>query len=236
MTSVLVTGAGGFIGGHLVARLREQGVEQHPWRGPGAAGRVAPALRRCRQPVCGPAGAGGVPERLRGRRHRLQPRRRHGRHGLHREQQGAVHALGADLHAHARGGRARAGVRRFFYSSSACVYAAGKQGSPEVSRCGRPTPTRPCPRTATAGRSCSASACAATTARTSASRPASPATTTSTVRTAPRTAAGRRPRPPSAARWPRPSSAARARSRSGETASRRAASRTSTTAWTARCA
>ena len=27
MTNVLVTGAGGFIGGHLVARLREQGVE-----------------------------------------------------------------------------------------------------------------------------------------------------------------------------------------------------------------
>ena len=43
-----------------------------------------------------------------------------------------MHAVGADLHAHARGGPPTAGVQRFFYSSSACVYAAGKQESPEV--------------------------------------------------------------------------------------------------------
>ena len=51
-------------------------------------------------------------------------------------------------------------------------------------------PIRRCPRTATAGRSCSASGCAGTSAKTSAWRPAWRATTTSTVRTAPR----RRPR------------------------------------------
>ncbi len=42
----------------------------------------------------------------RGRRRgavRLQPRRRHGRHGVHREQQGRLHALGAHQHAHADG-------------------------------------------------------------------------------------------------------------------------------------
>ena len=38
---------------------------------------------------------------------RVQPRGRHGRHGLHREQQGAVHALGADQHAPADGGARR---------------------------------------------------------------------------------------------------------------------------------
>ena len=86
----------------------------------------------------------------------------------------------------------KAGVERFFYSSSACVYAAEHQTSPEVVALRRRTPTRPCPRTATAGRSCSASGCAATSRRTSASRPASPATTTSTGPTAPGTAAARR--------------------------------------------
>ena len=61
-----------------------------------------------------------------GASHDLQPRRRHGRHGLHREQQGPVHAQRADQHAHAGGGT-EAGVERFFYASSACVYNADKQ-------------------------------------------------------------------------------------------------------------
>ena len=75
-----------------------------PRRGPRPPRRVAPALRRRRQPVVRPPGPGRVRACLRGRRHRLQPRRRHGRDGVHREQQGPVHALGADLDAHARGG------------------------------------------------------------------------------------------------------------------------------------
>ncbi len=58
----------------------------------------------------------------------------------------------------------------------------------------RRTPIRPCRRTATAGRSCSASACAGISARTSGSRREWRAITTSTVRTAP-TKAGARRRP-----------------------------------------
>ena len=106
-------------------------------------------------------------------------------------------------HTHMLVAAREAGVERFFYSSSACVYAA-EQADVARGRAAarRPTPTRPCPRTATAGRSCSASGCAATSARTSASRPGSPATTTSTGPTAPATAAGRRRPPPSAARSP----------------------------------
>ena len=65
---------------------------------------------------------------------------------------------------------------------------------------GRGRLSRACPRTATAGRSCSASACAATSARISACTRAWRASTTSTARTAPGKAAARRRRPPSAAR------------------------------------
>ena len=81
-----------------------------------------------------------------------------------------LHALGADQHAHAAWPRATHGVERFFFASSACVYAADKQTDADVVAAARKrTPTRRCRRTATAGRSCSASACAGTSARTSAS-------------------------------------------------------------------
>ena len=178
-----------------------------------------------------PRPARALPQGRQGRRDGLQPRRRHGRHGLHREQQGRVHAVGADQHAPADG---RQGRRRRSASSTPPRPASTTATS-------RPTPNvtalqgsrrlpGACPRTATAGRSSSASACAGTSARTSASRPASPATTTSTARTAPGTAAARRRRPRSAARSSRPSSRASTRSRSGATASRPASSCTSTTA------
>ena len=61
-------------------------------------------------------------------------------------------------------------------------------------------PIRPCPRTATAGRSFSASACAATSRGLRPGDAGAPAFTTSTARTAPGTAAAKRRRPPSAAR------------------------------------
>ena len=66
-------------------------------------------------------------------RHRwgLSTGRRHGRNGLHREQQGPLHAHRAHQHPHA-GGRPRCGVERFFYSSSACVYNGDKQKEYEV--------------------------------------------------------------------------------------------------------
>ena len=87
-----------------------------------------------------------------------------------------------------------AAVDRFFFSCSACVYAADKQVDADVTALKEPTPTPPCPRTATAGRSCSASGCAGTSARTSASRRELPATTTSTAPTAPATVGARRRR------------------------------------------
>ena len=69
--------------------------------------RVVPALRRRREPPArspAPRGLqGGVLQRATG----LPVRVRHGRHGLHRDAQGRVHALGADQHAHAGRGQGR---------------------------------------------------------------------------------------------------------------------------------
>ena len=64
------------------------------------------------------------------------------------------------------------GCERYFYASSACIYPDYRQTrSRQPGPQGEPTPTRPCPRTDTGGRSSSASGCAGTSGRTSASRP-----------------------------------------------------------------
>jgi hypothetical protein len=164
----------------------------------------------------------------------LQPRRRHGRHGLHREQQGLC-MLSVLINTHmlmaAKRSRRRALLLRVV---GLRLQRRQADRRPDVTASRKRTPTPRCRRTATAGRSCSASACAATSARTSASPRASRATTTSTARTAPTTAAARRRRPRSAARSSPPSSPASTRSRSGATASRPARSCTSTTASRAR--
>ena len=100
---ILVAGGGGFIGGHLVARLLDEGhagprVDIKPidewYQVFGDVENVVADLKD--RDACDAA--------CRGRRRRLQPRRRHGRHGLHREQQGPVHAQRADQHAPAAGG------------------------------------------------------------------------------------------------------------------------------------
>ena len=99
--TVLVAGGGGFIGGHLVADLLRQGlavraVDRKPFAEwyqvhPDADNRIGDLSELARRA-----------RRVRGRRHGLQPRRRHGRHGVHRDQQGAVHAQRPDQHPPAR--------------------------------------------------------------------------------------------------------------------------------------
>jgi GDP-D-mannose 3', 5'-epimerase len=131
MTSVLVTGAGGFIGGHLVARLREdgvgdvRGVDRAPlsqWyqRFPDVDRRCADLrdLAACRSACDGvdvvynlAADMGGM--------------------GFI-ENNKALCMLSVLVSTHMLEAAREAGVQRFFYSSSACVYAAGKQESPEV--------------------------------------------------------------------------------------------------------
>ena len=131
MDVALVTGAGGFIGGHLVRRLRDEGVSRiravdvkpvDEWY------QVFPdvesvqanleLLDECRRAVEGvdtvfnlAADMGGM--------------------GFI-ENNKALCMLSVLVSTHVLVASRDAGVERLFYSSSACVYAAGKQSSPEV--------------------------------------------------------------------------------------------------------
>ena len=131
MTSVLVTGAGGFIGGHLVARLREQGVEQvrgvdrvplEQWHQ-----RFDDVDNRCadlQEPTACRSACEGVDVV-----YNLAADM--GGMGFI-ENNKALCMLSVLISTHMLEAARQAGVQRFFYSSSACVYAAGKQESPEV--------------------------------------------------------------------------------------------------------
>jgi GDP-D-mannose 3', 5'-epimerase len=131
MSRVVVTGAGGFIGGHLVARLREDGVEQiravdrvpvEDWyqRFDDVENCCADLQEKesCRAATEGmdvvynlAADMGGM--------------------GFI-EKNKALCMLSVLISTHMLDAAHHAGVQRFFYSSSACVYAAGKQESPDV--------------------------------------------------------------------------------------------------------
>ena len=227
---VVVAGAGGFIGGHLVADLQRPGyrrlraVDIKPLESGISSSRTStiasstcgvatPARRRCAAPGS-----------------RLQPRLRHGRHGIHRDAQGRVHDLGADQHPHADGGARSQGAS----ASSIRLRRA----------CTRPTSRRPPTSAAEGGGRVSGDAggrvrvgeavrrahVPALHARISVSRRASPVITTSTARSVPMKAAARRRRRRSAAKSSPHSCPARTRSKCGATANRRGASCTSTTA------
>jgi nucleoside-diphosphate-sugar epimerase len=131
MDAALVTGAGGFIGGHLVRRLRDEGVSRiravdvkpvDEWYQvfPEAENVRAnlEQIDECHRAVDGidtvfnlAADMGGM--------------------GFI-ENNKALCMLSVLVSTHMLVASRDAGVERFFYSSSACVYAAGKQSTPEV--------------------------------------------------------------------------------------------------------
>jgi GDP-D-mannose 3', 5'-epimerase len=131
MRNVLVTGAGGFIGGHLVARLRDvgvgrvRGIDRVPleaWHQcfddvesrQGDLQDLATCERACEgvdtvfNLAADMGGMGFI------------------------ENNKALCMLSVLISTQMLEAARQAGVERFFYSSSACVYAAGKQESPEV--------------------------------------------------------------------------------------------------------
>src|ERR671911_366532 len=131
MHSALVTGAGGFIGGHLVRRLRDEGVSRiravdmkppHEWYQvvPDVENVVAnlELIDECRRVTEGVDSVFNLAADMGGM-------------GFI-ENNKALCMLSSLVSTHMLMAARDAGVERFFYSSSACVYAAGKQSSPEV--------------------------------------------------------------------------------------------------------
>ena len=150
---IVVAGGGGFIGGHLIAELRRQNywrirsVDIKPleeWY------QVYDEVENCRRRLkdaCA-RGAAKAPRRL-------QPGGRHGRHGLHREQQGPVHAVGADQHAPAAWPAARPKSNGSSTPAPPASTTPTSSQTPMSFRSRKRTPIPPCRKTATVGKSSS---------------------------------------------------------------------------------
>lgn len=134
MKRILVNGAGGFIGGHLVKRLKEQGywvrgadIKSHEFtvsaadefvvgdlRDPRVAARVVRAIDEVYQLAADMGGAGYI---------------------FTGEHDAAVMHNSATVNLNTLEYGRRAGVRKFFYSSSACIYPEYNQRDPENPKC-----------------------------------------------------------------------------------------------------
>jgi NAD(P)-dependent dehydrogenase (short-subunit alcohol dehydrogenase family) len=222
---ILVTGAGGFIGHHLVTALKQRGywvrgvdIARPEYTDADADEFELRDLRRLDECLLA----------TRGIDHVYALAADMGGMGFISTNHATILRNNALINIHTLEAARMNGASRYLFSSSACVYPEHLQAAADVAPLKEETPTRPTRRTPTAGRSSSPSACACTTAASSGSRRRSSAFTTSTAPTGPTTAAARRCLRHCAGRWPRSSRAGR--SRCGATGSRRGRSAMSTTA------
>jgi GDP-D-mannose dehydratase len=228
MRTALVCGAGGFIGSHLVRRLKSEGFWvrgvdlKHPEFSPTAADDFVQGDLR------DPLLCRAITDRRFDEVYQLAADMGGAGYIFTGENDADIMHNSATINLNMLDALARSGVGRVFYSSSACIYPERNQTDPDNPNCAEDSAYPAAPDTNTAGRSCSASASTSPMAATTACRSTSPASTTSSAPKAPGAAARRRPRPPSAARSPRRRTAAP--SRSGATAARPAPSSTSTNA------
>src|SRR4051794_21242247 len=131
---ILVTGAGGFIGGHLVRKLKAEGqwvraadLKQHEYaalpsdefilgdlRDPAVVGRVVEGIDEVYQLAADMGGAGYLFTGV------------HDATVMHNSAMINLNTLELGV---------QAGVRRFFYSSSACIYPEHNQRDPENPKC-----------------------------------------------------------------------------------------------------
>jgi len=134
LKKVLVCGAGGFIGGHLVKRLKSEGlwvravdIKDHEYatppadefirgdlRDPDVARKVVEGIEDMYQLAADMGGAGYI---------------------FTGEHDAAVMHNSATINLNMLEFGTRAGVKRFFYSSSACIYPAYNQTDPDNPKC-----------------------------------------------------------------------------------------------------
>ena len=166
--TILVAGAGGFIGGHLVADFVSRGykdiraVDIKPfdewYQVFDGVGNVTADLKEL----------DACQEACRGANQVYNMAADMGGMGFI-ENNKAMCMLSVLINTHLLMAAREAGVDRFFYASSACVYNAEKQLDYDVTALKEEDAY---PATATAGKDCSRNGCAGTSVKTSASRPA----------------------------------------------------------------
>jgi len=194
---VLVTGAGGFIGGALVASLRVQGYKRiravdikplnHWYQRFGDVENLSLDLNEKQNCETSAKGARDI--------YNLAANM--GGMGFI-EKNKALCMLSVLINTQMLQAALKYGVARYFYSSSACVYNGDKQTSFEAPLLKKQMPIPRWPKTDTAGKSCFPSACAVISARTSAYTPEWRASTMSTARGEHGSVGERKPRLPSA--------------------------------------